>query len=63
MFAGQNNNQQQNRAWVLMERVQNAHNNTNKIKKFVNITLLISIILPFSLLIQFSLCLWMINHF
>ncbi|WP_353274568.1 MULTISPECIES: hypothetical protein [unclassified Wolbachia] len=65
MFAGQNNNQQQNRnrAQDLVRRVQNAHNNTNKIKKFINIALLISMILPFSLLIQFSLCLWMVNHF
>ncbi|MGL9758411.1 MAG: hypothetical protein ACR5LA_06245 [Wolbachia sp.] len=65
MFAGQNNNQQQNRnrAQDLVRRVQNAHSNTNKIKKFVNIALLISMILPFSLLIQFSLCLWIVNHF
>lgn len=34
MFAGQNNNQQQNRNRVqaLIERVQNAYNNTNKLK-------------------------------
>ncbi|MFT4313887.1 MAG: hypothetical protein AB3P11_02050 [Wolbachia pipientis] len=65
MFAGQNNNQQQNRdrAQALIERVQNAHNNTSKIKKSINIALLVSMILPFSLLIQFSLFLWLVNHF
>lgn len=65
MFAGQNNNQQQNRnrAQDLVRRIQNAHNNTNKIKKFINVALLVSMIIPFSLLIQLSLFLWLVNHF
>ncbi len=56
MFAGQNNNQQQNRnrAQALIERVQNAYNNTNKIKRFINIVLLVSMIPSFFLLVQLS---------
>ncbi|WP_265014822.1 hypothetical protein [Wolbachia endosymbiont (group B) of Camptogramma bilineatum] len=65
MFAGQNNNQQQNRNRVqaLIERVQNAYNNTNKIKRFINIVLLVSIIPSFFLLVQLSLYLSLVNYF
>lgn len=65
MFAGQNNNQQQNRNRVqaLIERVQNAYNNTNKIKRFINIVLLVSMIPSFFLLVQLSLYLSLVNYF
>ncbi|WP_017532445.1 hypothetical protein [Wolbachia endosymbiont of Diaphorina citri] len=65
MFAGQNNNQQQNRnrAQALIERVQNAYNNTNKIKRFINIVLLVSMIPSFFLLVQLSLYLSLVNYF
>lgn len=65
MFVGQNNNQQQNRNRVraLIERVQNAYNNTNKIKRFINIVLLVSMIPSFFLLVQLSLYLSLVNYF
>lgn len=65
MFAGQNNNQQQNRnrAQALIERVHNAYNNTNKIKRFINIVLLVSMIPSFFLLVQLSLYLSLVNYF
>lgn len=65
MFAGQNNNQQQNRdrAQDLVRRVQNAYNNTNKIKRFINIVLLVSMIPSFFLLLQLSLYLSLVNYF
>ncbi|MGL9758842.1 MAG: hypothetical protein ACR5LA_08600 [Wolbachia sp.] len=37
MLAGADNNQQQNRAQAIIERVRNAYNNTGKIKKFGNV--------------------------
>lgn len=67
MFAGQNNNQQQNRnrnrVQALIERVQNAYNNTNKMKRFISIVLLASMIPSFFLLVQLSLYLSLVNYF
>ncbi|WCR58199.1 hypothetical protein [Wolbachia endosymbiont of Ctenocephalides felis wCfeJ] len=66
MLAGENNNQQQdriNRAQALVERVQNAYSNTSKIKRFFNIILLVSMIPPFFLLVQFLLYSWLVDYF
>ncbi|WP_419247367.1 hypothetical protein ACJZL1_01715 [Wolbachia endosymbiont of Rhagoletis indifferens] len=63
MLAGADNNQQQNRANTIIERVRNAYNNTGRIKKFINILLLISTIPPLFLLIQFFLYSWLVDYF
>ncbi|NSX83071.1 hypothetical protein GOM44_00865 [Wolbachia endosymbiont of Atemnus politus] len=60
---GENNNQQQNRVQTLAERVQNAYHNTGKIKRFINIILLVSMIPPFFFLIQFILYSWLVGYF
>ncbi|WP_395463399.1 hypothetical protein [Wolbachia endosymbiont of Cantharis cryptica] len=65
MLAGENNNRQQNRnrAQALVERIQNAYNNTGKIKRFINIILLVSMIPPFFFLAQFLLYSWLVDYF
>lgn len=63
MLAGADNNQQQNIANIMIERVRNAYNNTGRIKKFINILLLISIIPPLFLLIQFFLYYRLVDYF
>ncbi|WP_250777823.1 hypothetical protein [Wolbachia pipientis] len=52
---GENNNQQQGRARAIIERAQNAYRNTGKIRRSISIILLVSMIVPFALLVQFLL--------
>ncbi|MDR1139748.1 MAG: hypothetical protein LBJ80_00230 [Rickettsiales bacterium] len=60
---GENNNQQQDRARAMVERAQNAYHNTGKIRRFINIILLVSMIPLLFLLIQFFLYLGLVNYF
>jgi hypothetical protein len=60
---GENNNQQQDRARAMIERAQNAYHNTGKIRRFINIILLVSMIPLLFLLIQFFLYLGLVNYF
>lgn len=60
---GKNNNQQQDRARAMVERAQNAYHNTDKIRRFINIILLVSMIPLLFLLIQFFLYLGLVNYF
>ncbi|MFP3020580.1 MAG: hypothetical protein ACEY3F_04520 [Wolbachia sp.] len=63
MLADADNNQQQNRVQAIRERVQNVYNNTGKIKKFINIILLVSMIPPSFFLVQFILYSWLVDYF
>jgi|GEM_PF-3169004 len=60
---GENNNQQQDRAHAMIERVQNAYHNTGKIRRSISIILLVSMIVPFALLVQFLLYSWLVDYF
>jgi len=52
---GENNNQQQDRARAMVERAQNAYHNTGKIRRFINIILLVSMIPLLFLLITLTM--------
>ncbi|MDG7057103.1 MAG: hypothetical protein LKM43_03070 [Wolbachia endosymbiont of Penenirmus auritus] len=58
---GENNNQQQDRARAIIERAQNAYRNTGR--RSISIILLVSMIVPLALLIQFSLYSWLVDYF
>ncbi|MDG7053670.1 MAG: hypothetical protein LKM45_07480, partial [Wolbachia endosymbiont of Alcedoecus sp.] len=60
---GGNNNQQRDRAQAIIERAQNAYRNTGKIRRSISIILLVSMIVPLALLVQFSLYSWLVDYF
>ncbi|MGL9688751.1 MAG: hypothetical protein ACR5K6_03245 [Wolbachia sp.] len=60
---GENNNQQQDRARAMIERAQNAYHNTGKIRRSISIILLVSMVVPFALLVQFLLYSWLVDYF
>ncbi|MGL9762426.1 MAG: hypothetical protein ACR5LB_09895 [Wolbachia sp.] len=60
---GENNNQQQDIARAMIERAQNAYHNTGKIRRSISIILLVSMIVPFALFVQFLLYSWLVDYF
>jgi hypothetical protein len=47
----------------MIERAQNAYRNTGKIRRSISIILLVSMIVPFALLVQFLLYSWSVDYF